>query len=326
MTRRTRVGRSKGFTLIELLVVIAIIAILVSILVPALFSARRAAGTAVSLSNVRQLVTAWHLYCNDYTHFPFWLDESYVDDDDPEAGIELGFPNPFTLRSVWGGVDWFEDQELEGGYKRANRVVNPYVSDSANLKARLEVFRSPNDNGLKRFNYTPLYEDETEEYVIQNALGNRSLEADSLYDATWFGQLGNSYDCNEHIWVRPGKCISLSNQVQREQFAYTRHGMHDVREPSRFVLIGSAGQMRAGRAWQDPEAFGLAAGQEMPYGWWYGERKANYARADGSAGIFECMRGPHTGDYTFYIDPAKFDLSEWRSWVPRGCHGNLLPN
>ncbi|MCE5187177.1 MAG: prepilin-type N-terminal cleavage/methylation domain-containing protein [Planctomycetaceae bacterium] len=59
-----------GFTLIELLVVISIIALLLSILFPALSAARAAARSVVCLCNVRRLAVAGMLYTNDHKAFP----------------------------------------------------------------------------------------------------------------------------------------------------------------------------------------------------------------------------------------------------------------
>jgi len=66
-------GRGRtGFTLIELLVVVAIIALLISILLPALRDAREQAKVAKCLSNFKNLMTASTTYFADHNDmFPF---------------------------------------------------------------------------------------------------------------------------------------------------------------------------------------------------------------------------------------------------------------
>jgi len=66
-----------GFTLVELLVVIAIIALLMSVLMPALARVRKQAKTTLCLSNLKQLASCFSMYANENSGFfpPGWSDK-----------------------------------------------------------------------------------------------------------------------------------------------------------------------------------------------------------------------------------------------------------
>ena len=97
MTIQNRHPRHAAFTLVELLVVIGIIALLISILLPALSKARAAANRVSCLSRIRQVGMAYRFYAGDYRDYvPF----GHWDYDGMDGG---------------GMISW-DDLLLMGGY------------------------------------------------------------------------------------------------------------------------------------------------------------------------------------------------------------------
>ncbi len=90
---KNKEGLAKGFTLIELLVVISIIALLLSILVPALSRVKRLAREVVDISNLRQIGIAGLTYESANGRLLMHLIEY--------PGLTNAFPE--MLSSNWGG-------------------------------------------------------------------------------------------------------------------------------------------------------------------------------------------------------------------------------
>ena len=104
-----RTKRLGGFTLIELLVVVSIIALLVSILLPALSRARNQAKDVICRSNLRQIGIAWTCYSSDWDDqiMPAWVGTGawYKDQHWPARLNEyVEYPDWFTHGDSYVGT------------------------------------------------------------------------------------------------------------------------------------------------------------------------------------------------------------------------------
>ena len=157
--------RSRAFTLVELLVVISIIALLLSILLPALNKAKEQAKLAVCLSNMKQLGYVFKMYLEDNEYrFPY--------DDDPKSG-DLDYFAWGEGEFGYGGAEAHLDDSMGELPDPEDRLLYPYAKE-------FDLFFCPADKGE---NLLPM----------------------EWWKPTTFYAVGNSYRYNYGNWGNPTK-------------------------------------------------------------------------------------------------------------------------
>jgi prepilin-type N-terminal cleavage/methylation domain-containing protein len=130
----------RGFTLIELLVVIAIIAVLISLLLPAVQKVRESSNRMQCLNNLKQMGLALHMYHDDHGSFPPGVVSKLVD---PKWTIPSGNCNgePPELGPGWSlfalMLPYLEQNNLYDSIR-----FDLQITDPANKAARRTIVKT----------------------------------------------------------------------------------------------------------------------------------------------------------------------------------------
>jgi prepilin-type N-terminal cleavage/methylation domain-containing protein len=132
---RSRTVGGRGFTLVELLVVIAIIGILVSLLLPAVQSAREAARTAQCANNLKQVSLAAIAFDTAHGHLPSagW---GYMWGPHPARGVDETQPGGWAYSIL-------PQLEQQGLFDLGNTVASTDESSSTLLNANKQRLTTP---------------------------------------------------------------------------------------------------------------------------------------------------------------------------------------
>ena len=129
----------RGFTLVELLVVIGIIALLISILLPALNRARESAKQTQCLSNERSIGMAFVMYEND--------NKGYFPNDAPAGGVGVNHYADFIFWQASRNIDDSAFTRYLGSNK-FNTAIFRCPSDDYNFRTKSSYFYSYSMNGF----------------------------------------------------------------------------------------------------------------------------------------------------------------------------------
>ena len=167
-----------AFTLIELLVVISIIAILASLILPAMARAKARAQGSFCLNNTRQLTVAWMVYADEHNgQLAYNLGQSARTAVVPSiAGLTMG------QNWVNNVENWELDSDNTNATKMVQTGIGPYTSKS------MALYRCPSDNAVSDLQRNASWSARVRSYSMNAMVGDAgtfSLGGTNLNNPTY---------------------------------------------------------------------------------------------------------------------------------------------
>jgi prepilin-type N-terminal cleavage/methylation domain-containing protein/prepilin-type processing-associated H-X9-DG protein len=205
-------SRAKGFTLVELLVVIGIIAVLMSILLPALNRAREAAKAVTCASNLKQIGMAFAMYVNDNNGYtPNFISNPSPDAQVPASGsTEMHWSGALRryLASIprYGGVTGMEEQKA---------TVYFCPSAKSNRQRFVGWTAAPVSYMPNSYVMNHNYWDSVQKFIHRKHAAIRFKSRQMAVAETWLGtspawDLVEGWEPNSSIWVGEYRLKGLS--------------------------------------------------------------------------------------------------------------------
>ena len=191
----------RGFTLVELLVVIAIIALLMSILMPALNLARELGRRIVCRGNLNQLSLAWVMYTdeNDGDFVNGMLGQDRVDPADPTKIWEEAWVGVVSTGSGWDERRQIYGRNIDEGIR--NGALWEYLTNP-------KVYRCPAGRVGEMVSYAivdAMNGEPQNSTQANHVWGNNRGDLSKSHNKIVFIDIGKVRDSSYHVYYDQGQ-------------------------------------------------------------------------------------------------------------------------
>ncbi|HZZ41576.1 MAG TPA: prepilin-type N-terminal cleavage/methylation domain-containing protein [Tepidisphaeraceae bacterium] len=294
----------RGFTLVELLVVIGIIALLISILLPSLNKARRAASRIKDAANIRGILQGMQIYAaQNGGAIPGspWTSSRLIFSDISQATVTTGIGNDYCP-SVVQVFDWASPILHAQGMKFPNNnyMTNPSLGmeDGSNRLARLiailnmPAFQDPTNDIISNVNAVvpgpmPMLSYITAEgFMLEAYLGNSNTSLITTAPTTGYFKLPNGYspkiskvgNSARKIFIGDGGKYSTQTQAPDVNGGFMTSNGGPFADQGAWTSYSFAWCRKSGTI--DARIFGYRHGNTKPFGA-ADSYKANFGFYDG---------------------------------------------